>query len=66
MADGVLSINQTGGAESAAAGDIITREKFSDFGLSLDFKITPAAIRTSSSAISRKNSALMARVCDAC
>ena len=43
MADGVLSINETGGAESAAAGDIITREKFSDFELSLDFKITPGA-----------------------
>ena len=42
-ADGILSINETGGAESAAAGDIITREKFSDFELSLDFKITAGA-----------------------
>ena len=43
MADGILSINETGGAESTAAGDIITREKFSEFELSLDFKITPGA-----------------------
>jgi hypothetical protein len=41
--DGVLTINETGGAEAAAAGDIITREKFSDFELKLDFKITPGA-----------------------
>ena len=43
MADGILSINETGGAESAAAGDIITRDKFSEFELSVDFKITPGA-----------------------
>jgi hypothetical protein len=41
--DGMLVINETGGAESAAAGDIITREKFSDFELKMDFKITPGA-----------------------
>ncbi len=41
--DGLLIINETGGAESAAAGDIITREKFSDFELKVDFKITPGA-----------------------
>ncbi len=41
--DGMLIINETGGAESAAAGDIITREKFSDFELQVDFKITPGA-----------------------
>ena len=41
--DGMLVINETGGAESAAAGDIITREKFSDFELQLHFKITPGA-----------------------
>ena len=41
--DQMLVINETGGAESAAAGDIITREKFSDFELQLDFKITPGA-----------------------
>jgi hypothetical protein len=38
-----LVINETGGAESAAAGDIITKDKFSDFELSVDFKITPGA-----------------------
>lgn len=41
--DDTLTINETGGAESAAAGDIITREKFSDFELQLNFKITPGA-----------------------
>lgn len=41
--DDMLVINETGGAEAAAAGDIITREKFSDFELRLDFKITPGA-----------------------
>lgn len=41
--NGELVINETGGAESKAAGDIITKEKFSDFELSVDFKITPGA-----------------------
>lgn len=41
--DGLLIINETGGGEASAAGDIITREKFSDFELSVDFKITPGA-----------------------
>lgn len=41
--DGMLVINETGGGESSAAGDIITREKFSDYELSVDFKITPGA-----------------------
>jgi hypothetical protein len=41
--DDMLIINETGGAEAAAAGDIITREKFSDFELKVDFKITPGA-----------------------
>lgn len=41
--DDMLIINETGGAEAAAAGDIITRDKFSDFELKLDFKITPGA-----------------------
>ncbi len=43
MQNGELTIGETGGAESAAAGDIITRDKFSDFELSVDFKITPGA-----------------------
>lgn len=41
--DEMLVIHETGGKESAAAGDIITREKFSNFELQLDFKITPGA-----------------------
>lgn len=41
--NGELTIHETGGAESAAAGDIITRGKYSDFELKLDFKITPGA-----------------------
>lgn len=41
--NGVLTIHETGGAESAAAGDIITLGKYSDFELKLDFKITPGA-----------------------
>lgn len=43
MEKGELIVGESGGAESAAAGDIITREKFSDFELSVDFKITPGA-----------------------
>ena len=41
--DGELIVGESGGAESAAAGDIITRKKYSDFELQLDFKITPGA-----------------------
>lgn len=41
--DGMLIINEAGGGESSAAGDIVTREKFSDFELQVDFKITPGA-----------------------
>jgi hypothetical protein len=41
--NGELVIHETGGAESAAAGDIITKKQFSDFELSVDFKITPGA-----------------------
>ncbi len=41
--DGVLIIDETGGAESASAGDIITKAKYSNFELQLDFKITPGA-----------------------
>ena len=41
--DHMLVINETGGAEAAAAGDIITRKKYSDFELKVDFKITPGA-----------------------
>jgi hypothetical protein len=41
--EGELIVNETGGKESAAGGDIITREKFADFELQMDFKITPGA-----------------------
>jgi hypothetical protein len=41
--EGELIVNETGGAESAAGGDIVTREQFSDFELQVDFKITPGA-----------------------
>lgn len=41
--DGVLSVNETGGAESAAGGDIITKKKYDDFELKVDFRITSGA-----------------------
>lgn len=41
--DGVLLINESGGGESATVGDIITTEKYSNFELQLDFKITEGA-----------------------
>ncbi|MEN9975309.1 MAG: hypothetical protein RLZZ282_1315 [Verrucomicrobiota bacterium] len=41
--DGELIVNESGGAEATAGGDIITREKFADFELQLDFKITLGA-----------------------
>lgn len=43
MKDGVLFIEKSGGKESGGGGDIITLEKFSDFELSVDFKLTPGA-----------------------
>jgi len=43
IADGVLTVLETGGAEAAAGGDIITRDKFSNFELRLEFNITPGA-----------------------
>lgn len=43
IADGVLSVHDAGGAESAGGGDIITLERFSSFELVADFKITPGA-----------------------
>lgn len=38
--NGELIVPDTGGGESAAGGDIITREKFESFELKVDFKIT--------------------------
>jgi hypothetical protein len=43
MKDGVLSVLESGGAESRHGGDIVTKDKFSSFELELDFKITPGA-----------------------
>ena len=43
MHDGVLTVNENAGAESAGGGDIITRERFSNFELVADFKLTPGA-----------------------
>ncbi|MCX6998630.1 MAG: DUF1080 domain-containing protein [Kiritimatiellaeota bacterium] len=41
--DGVLTVHENKDQESAAGGDIITREKYSSFELQVDFKITPGA-----------------------
>lgn len=41
--NGVIKIHESGGQESANAGDIVTRELYSDFELWVDFKITPGA-----------------------
>jgi len=41
--DGVLTVLESGGAESAAGGDIITDDLYSDFELQLDFKLSPGA-----------------------
>lgn len=43
MADGILSVLSSGGAESRNGGDIVTENSFSDFELSVDFKITEGA-----------------------
>ena len=41
--DGILTTHENGGKESVGAGDIITRERYKSFELSVDFKITPGA-----------------------
>lgn len=43
MKDGLLMVPESGGAESRAAGDIVTKENYSDFDLQLDFKIAAGA-----------------------
>lgn len=43
MKDGVLTVHENGGEESAAGGDIITRKRYANFELTADFKITPGA-----------------------
>lgn len=41
--DGILTVHESGGGESEAGGDIITVDKYSNFELHLDFKLTPGA-----------------------
>jgi len=41
--NGVIKIHESGGQESADAGDIVTKALYSDFELWVDFKITPGA-----------------------
>ncbi|WP_445734826.1 3-keto-disaccharide hydrolase [Mariniflexile sp.] len=41
--NGELIVLPSGGAESAAGGDIVTTEQYGDFELTVDFKLTPGA-----------------------
>ena len=41
--DGILTVLESGGGESENGGDIVTVDKYSDFELHLDFKLTPGA-----------------------
>lgn len=41
--DGNLTVLSSSGAESTNGGDIVTKEKFSAFDLSFEFKLTPGA-----------------------
>ena len=41
--DGQLSMTEHGGEEGGNAGDIITKRKYSNFELSVDFRISPGA-----------------------
>ena len=41
--DGVLTVHDNKGEESAGGGDIITRRRYSNFELTAEFKITPGA-----------------------
>lgn len=41
--DGILKVMKGGGGEAANGGDIVTTEKYKNFVLSVDFKITPGA-----------------------
>jgi hypothetical protein len=43
MAQGVLSVEESGGAESANGGDIVTIKKYGSFILEVDFKLTEGA-----------------------
>lgn len=41
--EGILTIHESGGGESDQAGDIVTKKKYKDFMLRVDFKITEGA-----------------------
>ena len=41
--DGLLSVTDTGGKEGGDAGDIATIRKYSDYELTIDFRVTPGA-----------------------
>jgi hypothetical protein len=41
MKDGVLTVHENGGEESAGGGDIITRQRYANFELTADFRTTP-------------------------
>lgn len=41
--DGLLSVTEHGGEEGGNAGDIITERRYTNFELSVDFRITPGA-----------------------
>jgi hypothetical protein len=41
--DGVLTVHENGGAESAGGGDIITEKRYANFELTADFRLTPGA-----------------------
>ena len=43
MKDGVLSVVETGGAESRAGGDIVSNKSYAAFELTADFRLTPGA-----------------------
>ncbi|MBT8184202.1 MAG: DUF1080 domain-containing protein [Eudoraea sp.] len=43
MEDGELTVLSSGGQESAAGGDIVTKERYGNFELQLDFKLTEGA-----------------------
>ena len=43
MKDGVLTVHDNKGEESAGGGDIITTKRYADFELLADFKLTPGA-----------------------
>jgi hypothetical protein len=42
VTNGMLKVISKGNAEASAGGDIITRERYSNFDLKVDFKCTPA------------------------